>query len=296
MKLLVSGTLTLALAVGLAVVLGPFQAAGADDNLRTEAAAYVDGHLAGKDPGTQRTIFTYGNFDTGAGWVRNPKLWCADLDLTCFSHWNSTEHNLQAGTLITRRHILLANHFSNPYTGTPPMIPGITTIEFVGRDNVTQTRTVARLAEVKGTDILIGTLNKDLPDTVTPVQLFPADKGHAVPPGTPVIYTGQEKFALVGECVSGSGPVFMLRPATVAGRVPWSGGLARVGDSGSPVFIPWKGRAVLLGHFHFPNGGPITGYYTAAINAITGPDYPVTEADLSAREPPAKPARSEAGR
>ncbi len=283
-----------ALALSLSILPAVSRAqTGPDDDCRARAAAYVDSHLAGKDPGTSRALFSAGDITTGTGWTRNPKLWCADLDLTCFSPWNSLEHNLQAGTLITRRHILLANHFSNQWTGTPPMVPGITTIEFVGRDNVIQTRTITRLTEVKGTDVLIGTLNKDLPDTVTPAQLFPADQGRAVPPGTPVIYTGQDKLALVGECAMGAGPVFVLRPAAAPGRAAWTnGGLARVGDSGSPVFLPYKGRAVLLCHFHFPSGGPNTGYYTAAINAITGPNYPVTEAAIAAPDAPTRPDRA----
>ncbi len=97
----------------------------------TGVAAYVDGRLADKNPGASKAILAAGDFNTGRGWQRNPNLWCADLDLTCFSPWNSTEHNLQGGTLITRQHVLLANHISNPYTGTPPMIPGITTIKFL---------------------------------------------------------------------------------------------------------------------------------------------------------------------
>ena len=103
-----------------------------------------------------------------------------------------------------------------------------------------------------------------------------------MPPGTPVIYTDQEKWACIGECVSGAGPVVTLRPAAAENRAPWSTpGPARIGDSGSPIFLPLHGRAVLLCHFFFANGGPSTGYYTAAINAITGPGYPVTEATVA---------------
>ena len=224
---------------------------------RVDSTAYIDGRIASKGPNLARTLFASGNFNTGEGYVRNPDLWCADLDLTCFSPWNSTEHNLQGGTLITRRHVLLANHFSNPYTGTPPMIPGITAIKFVARDNTLYTRTISRLTPVKGTDLLIGTLDRDLPDKITPAPLFPFDRGAVVPPGTPVIYTDQEKWACVGECVIGAGKFFTLRPATLAGRSTLTTpGPARVGDSGSPVFLPLHGRAVLLGHFFFANGGP----------------------------------------
>ena len=250
-------------------------------------SAYVDRRLSGKDPGASRAIFIAGDFNTGKGWKRNPNLWCADLDLTCFSPWNSTEHNLQGGTLITRRHVLLANHFSNPFTGTPPMVPGATTIEFVGGDNTIYSRTITRFTQVKSTDLLIGTLDSDLPDQITPAFLFPADQRKFVPAGTPLIYTDQEKWACVGECVDGAGPNITLRPATVAGRTAWTtGGPARVGDSGSPVFLPLRGHAVLVCHFFFANGGPSTGYYAAAINAVTGKDYPVREATIARTDDP----------
>ncbi len=246
------------------------------------ASPYIDSHLAGKNPAASRSIFSAGDFNAGKGFVRNPNLWCADLDLTCFSPWNSTEHNLQGGTLITRRHVLLANHFSNPYTGTPPMIPGLATIVFVAGDNTLYPRTISKLTQVKNTDVLIGTLDRDLPDKITPAQIFPADQGWSVPPGTPLIYTGQDKWACVAECLNGAGPMVSFQPATAVGRAAWTTpGPARVGDSGSPVFLPVRGRAVLLCHLFFAAGGPSTGYYTAAINAITGAAYPVTEAKIT---------------
>ncbi len=246
-----------------------------------EAASYVDNHLAGKVPAAARPMYSAGDFNIGKGFVRNVNLWCADLDLTCFSPWNSTEHNLQGGTLITRRHVLLAHHFSNPSTGTPPMIPGITTIEFVAKDNTLYTRKITKLTRVENTDLLIGTLDSDLPAKINPVQILPADKVKAISPGTPLIYSGQDKWANVGECVGSSGPMFAVRTAVPEARNAWStGGPARIGDSGSPIFLPINGRVALICHFFFANGGPITGNYIVSINAITGPGYPVTEATL----------------
>ncbi len=264
------------------LVLSATVSYGSPDD-RFQANAYVNDHLADKEgKGLSKCIFTAGDLNTGKGYVRDPHLWCADLDLTCFSPWNSTEHNLQGGTLITRRHVLLANHFSNPTTGTPPMTPGTTVIEFVASDNTLYSRTISKLTQVKNTDLLIGTLDHDLPDKITPAQLFPFDQGKAVPPGTPLIYTNQEKWVCIGDCVSGTGPMVMLRPTAPEGRKIWTTpGPARIGDSGSPIFLPLHGRAVLLCHFFFANGGPGTGNYTAAINAITGPGYSVTEVKVT---------------
>ena len=288
MKLLFPWALTLSLCLCSGFSLSAqAPSATSEHDSRASVSAYVDRRLSGKDPGASRAIFIAGDFNTGKGWKRNPNLWCADLDLTCFSPWNSTEHNLQGGTLITRRHVLLANHFSNPFTGTPPMVPGATTIEFVGGDNTIYSRTITRFTQVKSTDLLIGTLDSDLPDQITPAFLFPADQRKFVPAGTPLIYTDQEKWACVGECVDGAGPNITLRPATVAGRTAWTtGGPARVGDSGSPVFLPLRGHAVLVCHFFFANGGPSTGYYAAAINAVTGKDYPVREATIARTDDP----------
>ena len=38
-------------------------------------------------------------------------LWANDVDTSCASFWNSQHGQLRAGTLLTKRHVLFANHF-----------------------------------------------------------------------------------------------------------------------------------------------------------------------------------------
>ena len=41
-----------------------------------------------------------------SGYMRNEDLWCADLDITCVSPWNSSGGHKKAGTLVTPRHVI----------------------------------------------------------------------------------------------------------------------------------------------------------------------------------------------
>lgn len=99
-------------------------------------------------------------------YVRSTTCWGAGFDLTCVSPWNSGNAHLWAGTAITPRHIVMANH-AYVQTGA--------TIRFITSTGGVVTRTVSNSMQVGSTDIRIGLLDSDLPDSITPAKLLPDD-------------------------------------------------------------------------------------------------------------------------
>lgn len=262
-------------------------AVAAGVTLDPEASARaVDSRLVGKPPAAPPTeIFAINDFDHGLQFPRNPMLWCADLApyLTCFSPWNSNEHQYQGGTLITPKHALFAEHFSGR-SGSNTLHGGDKLL-FVGSSNVLYRRTLKDTpARVPGTDICVGTFTEnDLPPDVIPAPVLPAGlKDSAFPAGTPVIFCDKDKQAKVGELVSLNGVT--IRPATGPLRAPFTkGGPAIIGDSGSPIFLVVDGRLALLALFFAPNGGPSVSANIEGINSLLGRGYALDVLKIDAR-------------
>ena len=234
------------------------------------ASAAVDSRLLGKSAGNSTVaLFAAADYVGGTAFTRNPGLFCADLDWTSFSPWNSTEGPYQGGSAITARHVLLANHFSGPTGGSNPMTAGTTKIAFVDNASVTYQRTVTALTRIGTTDLLIGTLDSDLPASITPDTVLPGGLSDSLlPAGTAALYGNQAKTIHVAEITDFFGS--SIAAATTANRAPWTtAGPAVVGDSGSPVSLILNGQRVLWCLFHTATGGgDLPGANVAAINAV----------------------------
>ena len=141
--------------------------------------AKTDNRLLLNDTGTWNPTTKTGNsiFSTGT-W--NPNCWAAQFDFSGFAihsnYWNGT---WTGGTLITRRHILLTNHFC-PNIGS--------TYIFMAKDGTKYTRTVLAFNEgvvpnnsgqvgnrlwTQIGDIAIAVLNADLPASIVSYALVP---------------------------------------------------------------------------------------------------------------------------
>ena len=209
-------------------------------------------------------------------YVRSGNCWANGLDLTGISPWNSGNSNLWAGTLITPCHIVMANH-AYVVTGA--------TIRFITDDGTVVTRTVMNSAQVGATDIRIGVLDSNVPDTITPVKVLPVDfKDWISLVGLPVLYFDQEEKALVGEIASISEEICVIRDPLVATRHAFYETVIS-GDSGNPVFLVNGCELVLLFCFTSPTSGPVLhDEYRAAVEQVIddlGVCPPLLTADLS---------------
>jgi hypothetical protein len=210
-------------------------------------------------------------------YVRNPECWCYDLreQLTCCSPWNSYGANQRAGTLITPRHIAYAKHF--------PIQPG-TTIRFVTKDNNVITRTITLTASVNSiTDIDIGLLDQDVPDTIKPCYILPDNyldylSYKNIPslsstyiqyrPG--VLWLDQEEKALIQDFLmfNETSPTDVTISSTAPPKANKSALWESVigGDSGNPLFLIYEDKLILITTLFTPTGGSNYIYYKNAIH------------------------------
>lgn len=240
-------------------------------NYAVEATAGVDDRLAGKTPGAATLAIFSAVDDTAHVYTRNASAWFADLDLTCVSAATSNGWRV---TAITRRHVVTAHHI---------FLPVGTVCYFVDRQNNTVARTITDVQEMGSTDLMVDTLDNDLPASITPAAVLPA----TLPVGLsllklPSFYTNQFREGHVADIVQEGGAIW-INSSTVPQRAPWTvtPNPAIAGDSSSPYFLILGGRVVLLGCFFSAGGGaPNPGTNIAAIQAITGGGYPLTVAAM----------------
>jgi hypothetical protein len=251
----------------------------------------IDGAIAAvtaETAATVNTVYSTQNHTDGI-YVRNPDCWAKDFDLTCTSPWNSTAANGMAGTAISPRHVVFAQHW---------YVLNNATMRFVTQDNQVITRTLKNSVYVgastganKWTDINIGILDADLPESITPAKILPADWTDYFPTtsstnslGTthlnallrfPILYLDQEEKALVGEWMytrlanvsANNYPHMGWVPPAVNSTRRLLYELPISGDSGNPNFAIVNGETVLLFCFYGAGGGPDLSQYKTEIEA-----------------------------
>ena len=126
-------------------------------------------------------------------WTRNINCWAKDLDLTGTSCGIWGLGGVGGGTLITKKHVLLANHV--PY----PSLPAI--IYFVDKNNNSYQHKIIKTKQVANTDILIGELDKEVDSSLKVYNVLPANylKYFDKQINFPLLYSDQERKALIGE-------------------------------------------------------------------------------------------------
>ncbi len=177
-------------------------------------------------------------------------FWAKGLDFSCVSPWNSRGGRVRAGTAISRRHIIFANHF--------PMGEG-TRIVFVGEDGGVCPCSITKTKRVGKTDIMIGALDYELTPNIKPAKVMRAGwlAQFAGVTNLPVVTFNQHEQLLYSELSVATNGVRVWNHA-VAGAptgempvVPVEEAIQRkgrivVGDSGDPAFMIYKGEPVLL--------------------------------------------------
>jgi hypothetical protein len=215
-------------------------------------------------PGADRRLFS-GFTQSTFSWVRNPASWVRVFNWTGAAAGINGLGGVGGGTLISRRHVLLANHV--PYPARP------FDIFFANASSRTFTYKVTNIQQVGDTDIAIGTLDRDADPSLNVYRVLPDN-------WTQYIANKVESFNKMG--VTGTNYAFVLpvlysgqnRKVSTADVVNISLGLAGVnipafevarafgdpiigGDSGNPIFAMLGDELVLLGAWYT---GPDRGF------------------------------------
>lgn len=239
----------------------------------------IDSRLAGKSATTDKALFNsyfvpYNNIGT-----RNPSVWCSDIsDITCISPWNSHEGYARAGTLISPRHIVFANHF---------LIPNGATMKFVTMGDVEVSRTITNQVQIAGTDLQIAVLDSDVPGTIGFAKILPQSIYsqligliNSVSVSIPAIRLDQEEKATVGDTDYQSTQSGFRSPSD-SKRLEFYETVITY-DSGNPAFWVYKGSLIILTVWTSGGGGSggSIHYYRNEINAAMtalGGGYQLTE-------------------
>ena len=219
-------------------------------------------------------------------WTRNINCWAKDLDLTGTSCGIWGLGGVGGGTLITKKHVLLANHV--PY----PSLPAI--IYFVDKNNNSYQHKIIKTKQVANTDILIGELDKEVDSSLKVYNVLPANylKYFDKQINFPLLYSDQEKKALIGEngminTTYGSTNTLINIPKDV-NKAQYFEALI-VGDSGNLVSTIINNEIVVIGGWYMTLGTMaglatnIPSYINEVNNTISSlsSGYKVNEVDLS---------------
>ena len=216
--------------------------------------------------------------DHAAGvYVRNPNRILPEVDLTGMSPWNSNGNGVvRAGTLITPKHIGLANHFN---------VPNGTTMRFVAQDGTVHERVTVDSENIFR-DLQVSTLDADLPSTIKPFKVLPENWRNFTDDqffDFHVIFATDNEEKLITKRMNQS----LLANGNISAvnhtLPPFSEYTESVetGDSGNPIFFIINGQPVYVSQwFGVTSGTPIYPHY-AAVEAYIGPDYSLDFIDLS---------------
>jgi len=184
-------------------------------------------------------------------WPRNNNCWAKSLDLSGYAAAVVPLGGVGGGTLITKKHILLANHV--PYSQSPFMI------FFINNNNVSLVYNVIKTKRVANTDILIGELDREVDPSLKIYNVLPANYlkyfGNAI--NFPLLYSDQERKALIGEnglinTTFGSTNT-LINISKDANRAQYFKALIG-GDSGNIVSTIIKNEIVVIGAWYMSFG------------------------------------------
>lgn len=247
--------------------------------LASHSVAAVDTRIAGKTPASAKPLYSSINHSAPA-YVRNPAVWCADIDLTCVPVWNSGSGQAFNGALITTQALICAAHAA----------PGIgATVRFVATDNTIVIRTITAGQTHPSympyyPDIRVLKLDSPVPASITPTKLLPSTWAPKLPTlgnlngarptecsGVPCICLDQEMKALVTDCsnlATNLGSVGFGVPLDATRLSFYEDKIS--GDSGSAAFLIINGAAVLVTVWTFGGAGSGTFFasHATAIQAM----------------------------
>lgn len=219
--------------------------------------------LKNKTPTLHRALYISQD-PYGKRFDRDPFLWIGGTrNLTCISpaQLSGTPWHLRAGTLITRRHVVYANHFGIP------IIEGGTPILWVQQGGTVVERRVIRQVADADSDIAIGLLDAEVPEGISVAPVLPADYERHIGSRNAILAVtlDADEKASVRVCDTFHNGNFSCSsldanwmPPEFKSIAAWGEEIV-AGDSGNPVFLAVNGELVLLGCWRTAIGGPHLG-------------------------------------
>ena len=232
-----------------------------------------------KEKKDKNIMTPYGN---PYNWPRNNNCWAKSIDLTGYAGCVVPLGGVGGGTLITKKHVLLANHV--PYSASPFMI------FFVNNNNVSLIYNVVKTKRVGDTDILIGELDKEVDSSLKVLSVLPANylKYFNKETNFPILYSDQERKALVAEFGCNEYGNTQINIPKDNNRTQYFEPVIG-GDSGNLVSTIINNEVVLIGGLYMTLGGTggistsVPSYINEVNNVISSlsSGYKVNEVDLS---------------
>ena len=220
--------------------------------------------------------------------IANTNFWLRDVDVSCVSVWNNgDEHGSMAATAITHRHVIMAAHWT---AGR---------YYFCTANGQVITRTVGLTYTIPGSDLLLGRLDADLPETIQLPMVLNEELLDSIAgcKYLPSVCINQRKAATILELdslncsqMSSNGYTYRLLGRTSATNVVSHArsemrGATVDGNSGCPVFLVAADRLIFLFSKHLgyrnvstwtPTWGPVFSYRLTEvqnkINEWEGPE------------------------
>ena len=252
-------------------------------HIRDATLALVAGKTAND---ASRLLFSA--YDQAAGtYTRSVTHILAGLGLTGISCAYATPGTVDAepngrkvGVLVSPRHFITANHY-----------PPNESLTFAGSDGLAVTRAISGYQVISGTDIAVGVLASDVPATITPHKVLPANYLTKLPSelkyahSLPLVslnyaYTQPFKIDIMGSLLATD--IYVGR-ATQAEFSDWT--RATNASSSHPAFWPINGELVLAGaQWTTSSTSHIAAKYSQINAAMTtlGGGHQLTAVDLSA--------------
>jgi hypothetical protein len=243
-------------------------------------------------PGADRRLFS-GFTASPIGWIRNAVSWVRAFNWTGVAAGINGLGGVGGGTLITRKHVLFAQHV--PYPERP------FDIFFTNKDSRTFSYKVTAIQQVAGTDIAIGTLDRDADPSLNVYRVLPDNWLQYIANKTetlttfgitfketkttlPILYVDSEKKVSTADLTEVRMNKATVTPPSFEPARAWTEALV-VGDSGNPIFVMLGSELVLLGAWYTGTDAGVVGTfpwlidYKAQIESITGTKLQI--ADLS---------------
>ncbi|NBZ97078.1 MAG: hypothetical protein EBR40_11785 [Proteobacteria bacterium] len=243
-------------------------------------------------PGADRRLFS-GFTASPIGWIRNAVSWVRAFNWTGVAAGINGLGGVGGGTLITRKHVLFAQHV--PYPERP------FDIFFTNKDSRTFSYKVTAIQQVAGTDIAIGTLDRDADPSLNVYRVLPDNWLQYIANKTetlttfgitfketkmtlPILYVDSEKKVSTADLTEVRMNKATVTPPSFEPARAWTEALV-VGDSGNPIFVMLGSELVLLGAWYAGTDAGVVGTfpwlidYKAQIESITGTKLQI--ADLS---------------